>query len=119
MVGYRIVVNPAGDYKTDTDWEEWLSTTNEEGVFELKVYPGEYCLKMGQKAGTNPVIPDSKAGWVAVDANCYAKWLEECDLTFSVNEKGEVGANLDILLYEKCFIEGFDPCSRYVGPKPQ
>lgn len=114
----RVIVNPTGPYKTDIDGEVWNSTSDAEGYWELKVYPGEYCLKIGEKAANNPVIPPSQPGWVAVDAECYAKWLQTCDRTFRVDEEGNVDANLDIHLYERCFISGFDPCSQYMGPKP-
>lgn len=117
-VGMRVIAHPTGNYKTDTDLEEWVGQTDGDGYWELKLYPGEYCLKVGAKADTNPIVPESKPGWVVVDADCYTQWLGTCDLTFRVDTEGNVDGSLDILLYDKCFVEGYDPCSVYMGPKP-
>jgi hypothetical protein len=52
----------------------------------------------------------------AVDKPCDQKWLNTCDLTFTVADKPVSG--LRHTFTKKCFITSLSPCITYAGPLP-
>lgn len=95
----------------------WLLKTDAEGYWEVKLAAGDYCLVAGEKTKSNPQIPQSQPGFLEVNAKCYAEWLETCDQTFHVGFE-PMKEDVKLMLYAKCFVTGYDPCSHYSGPMP-
>jgi len=82
-------------------------TTDQRGLFELRLPPGTYCLI---EEGKRDLAP---AGAVPqfTDAQCLKQWRATCDATFTV-EPGQAMVGTGVAFFQECF----GHC--YNGPAP-
>ncbi|MFN8397369.1 MAG: hypothetical protein U0176_22290 [Bacteroidia bacterium] len=91
------------------------TTTAADGTFKLDLPAGTYCLVIAEKEG--PRQPGFyQLETIAVDKACDNKWLNTCDISFTVADKPVSG--LRLTLQKKCFIDQLSPCLSYSGPLP-
>lgn len=91
------------------------TTTAADGTFKLDLKPGTYCLVIAEKERARDA-GFYKLEYVQVDKACDTKWLNTCDISFTVADKPVSG--LRLTLEKKCFIDQLSPCLSYSGPLP-
>lgn len=90
-------------------------TTDADGDFKLDLPVGTYCMVLAEKENArDPGFYSLKH--MGVDKPCDNKWLNTCDLSFTVTDQNVSG--LRLMLHKKCFIESLSPCVSYDGPMP-
>jgi hypothetical protein len=89
--------------------------TDANGDFKVDLTPGTYCMVLAEKENVRE--PGFyKLQNQAVDKGCDTKWLNGCDLSFTVADKNVSG--LRKTFDKKCFITSLSPCITWDGPLP-
>jgi hypothetical protein len=91
------------------------TTTDANGDFKVDLPAGSYCLVLAEKERTRDA-GFYNLTYMQVDKPCDTRWLNTCDITFTVADRPVSG--LRLTLQKKCFIESLSPCITYTGPKP-
>jgi hypothetical protein len=98
---------------------KWEFTTNEQGMAQLVLPEGSYCVKRSLKnCSFEDFIKKQKgkdSDYIRYgDTACYFKWWNSCEFEFNA-QKGH--NNLRFEVYTACYT-GIDPCKYYMGPLP-
>jgi hypothetical protein len=89
--------------------------TNAQGTFSVALKPGTYCMVLDEKE--NRRTPEFlNTQYYEIDKKCDDKWLNGCELSFTVADKNISG--LRLTLTRKCHINSFSPCINWGGPLP-
>ncbi|HEX2898469.1 MAG TPA: hypothetical protein VHS96_02005 [Bacteroidia bacterium] len=89
--------------------------TDAQGTFSVELIPGTYCMVLETKERARDA-GFYKLQNLAVDKPCDQKWLNTCDLTFTVADKNITGLRLNF--NKKCFVDDLSPCVSFTGPMP-
>jgi hypothetical protein len=91
------------------------AVTDAEGKFVFHLPAGQYCIALSEKE-----LPRRAAFYnivnQPVDKACDDRWLQTCELTFEVVDKGI--DSLKISIHQACFVSSHSPCVHYSGPLP-
>lgn len=89
--------------------------TDAKGTWSVQLAPGTYCMVLEEKE--NRRTPEFLATqYYEIDKKCDDKWLNGCELSFTVADKNISGLRLS--LSRKCHINSFSPCIQWGGPLP-
>lgn len=91
------------------------AVTDAGGKFVFHLPAGQYCLAFGEKEVPRPASFYNIANQ-PVDKACDDRWLQTCELTFEVVDKGI--DSLQISIHRPCFVTSHSPCVHYAGPMP-
>ena len=89
--------------------------TDANGTFNLELAPGSYCMVLEEKESAREAGFYTQKNMV-VDKPCDQKWLNTCDISFTVADKNISG--LRLTLNKKCLITSLSPCITWNGPLP-
>lgn len=89
--------------------------TDAKGDFKVDLQAGTYCMVLAEKESARDAGFYKTEFWT-VDKPCDTKWLNTCDLTFTVADRNVSG--LRKTFERKCQITSLSPCISYSGPLP-
>ncbi len=91
------------------------TTTDANGDFKVQLPAGDYCLVLAEKENARSNSFKATTTMV-IDEKCDSKWLNKCDISFTVKDNNVSGLRLN--LKKKCMLTTLSPCISYDGPLP-